>query len=106
MKKVKLDFGAFGIKNPEENKITIDESILLEADKIVNGDRNDQYGDPNIAFNEYSEILETAFGIKLTGAEICKVQMAIKIGRMKYKYKRDSIVDLCGYSEILSRLEK
>ena len=32
MKKVKLDFGAFGLKNPEENKITIDESIsLLES---------------------------------------------------------------------------
>ena len=81
-------------------------SVLLEADKIVNGDRNEQYGDPNIAFNEYSEILKTTFGIDLTPSEICKVQMAIKLGRMKYKYKKDSIVDLCGYCEILNRLEK
>lgn len=80
-------------------------SILLEADKIVNGDRNDQYGDPSIAFKEYRDILKTTFGIELTEVEICKVLMSIKLGRLKHKYKRDSIVDLCGYSEILNRLE-
>ena len=82
------------------------ESILLQADKIVNGDRNEQYGDPNIAFEEYRTILKATFGIDLTSAQICKVLMAIKLGRMKYKYKEDSLVDLCGYAEILNRLEK
>jgi hypothetical protein len=81
-------------------------SILLQADKIVNGDRNDQYGDPKIAFGEYKQILSATFGIELTEAQICKVMMAIKLGRMKYKYKEDSLVDLCGYTEILNRLEK
>lgn len=80
-------------------------SVLLEAESIVNGDRDVQYGDSLKAFTEYSNILETNFGIKLTPSEICKVQMAIKLGRLKYKYKRDSIVDLCGYAEILNRLE-
>lgn len=80
-------------------------SILTEAESIVNGDRDVQYGDPNEAFKEYSNILETTFGIKLTPAEICKVQIAIKLGRLKYKHKRDSVVDLCGYAEILNRLE-
>lgn len=82
------------------------ESILLQADKIVNGDRNEQYGDPNDAFEEYRTILKATFGIDLTSAQICKVLMAIKLGRMKYKYKEDSLVDLCGYTEILNRLEK
>lgn len=82
------------------------ESILLEAEKIVNGDRNDQYGDPNIAFAEYKNILYSTFGIELSETDICKVLMSIKLGRLKHKYKRDSIVDLCGYAEILNRLEK
>lgn len=82
------------------------QSILLQADKIVNGDRNEQYGDPNVAFEEYRTILKATFGIDLTSAQICKVLMAIKLGRMKYKYKEDSLVDLCGYTEILNRLEK
>jgi hypothetical protein len=80
-------------------------SILTEAESIVNGDRNVQYGNPNEAFKEYSNILETTFGVKLTPAEICKVQIAVKLGRLKYKHKRDSVVDLCGYAEILNRLE-
>ena len=80
-------------------------SILTEAENIVNGDRNVQYGNPDEAFKEYSNILEATFGIKLTPAEICKVQIAVKLGRLKYKHKRDSVVDLCGYAEILNRLE-
>lgn len=81
------------------------DSILLEADNILNGDRNEQYNDPNESFKVYAEILKATFGLELTPVEICKVQMAIKLGRLKYKYKRDSLVDLCGYSEILHRLE-
>ena len=81
-------------------------SLLLQAEQIVNGDRNDQYGDPNIAFQEYSNILKTTFDIDLTPEQICKVQMAIKLGRLKYKYKHDSLLDLIGYSEILNRLSK
>ena len=48
-------------------------SLLLQAEQIVNGDRNDQYGDPNIAFQEYSNILKTTFDIDLTPEQICKV---------------------------------
>jgi hypothetical protein len=87
------------------NKKAEVKSILTEAESIVNGDRDVQYGNPNEAFKEYSNILEATFGIKLTPAEICKVQIAIKLGRLKYKHKRDSVVDLCGYAEILNRLE-
>lgn len=100
-----------GLKYSNKNHICLvleekEESILIEANKIVNGDRNVQYGDPNQAFEEYSNILKVTFGIELTPIQICKVQMAIKLGRLKYNHKRDSIVDLCGYSEILNRLEK
>jgi len=79
-------------------------SLLLQAEKIVNGDRNEQYGDAKQAFQEYANILKTTFDIDLTPEQICKVQMAIKLGRLKYKFKQDSLLDLIGYSEILNRL--
>lgn len=79
-------------------------SLLLQAEKIVNGDRDEQYGNPSQAFQEYSNILKTTFDIDLTPEQICKVQMAIKLGRLKYKFKQDSLLDLIGYSEILNRL--
>lgn len=81
-------------------------SLLMQAERVVNGDRNEQYGDPNIAFQEYADILSTTFDIHLTPEQICKVQMAIKLGRLKYKFKEDSLLDLMGYSEILNRLQK
>lgn len=89
----------------EENRLK-SKSILLEAEVIVNGDRNVQYGDPKDAFKIYSEILSRTFNIELSPIEICKVQMAIKLGRLRYQHKRDSLVDLCGYAEILNRLEE
>ena len=82
------------------------ESILLEAESIVNNDRNEQYGDAKEAFTIYSDICKANFGLELTPSEVCKVLMAVKLGRLKYKYKRDSLVDLCGYAEILSKLEE
>lgn len=112
VKQIKFDFPTMSINDEYQKRLLFETirntkpaSILLEADKIVNGDRNDQYGDPTIAFEEYASILKTTFGIELTPVEICKVLMAIKLGRLKHKFKKDSIVDLCGYSEILNRLE-
>ena len=80
-------------------------SVLLQAESIVNNDRNEQYGDANEAFELYAKILETTFGIVLTPSELCKVMIAVKLGRLKYKYKEDSIIDTCGYLELLNRLE-
>lgn len=79
-------------------------SILLEAEGIVNGDRNVQYGDAGEAFQVYSDICKTAFGLNISPTDICKVQMAIKLGRNKFRFKSDNLVDLCGYAEILNRL--
>lgn len=89
--------------NKSEN---ISDSILLEANKIVNGDRNEQYGDIKEAFSVYAEICHTTFDLDLSPDDVCKVLMAVKLGRLKYKYKHDSIVDLCGYAEILSKLNE
>jgi hypothetical protein len=98
------DFDEFFVRK-ESFVIQMKDSLLLQADKVVNGDRNEQYGDAKQAFNEYSDILKTTFNISLSPEEICKVMMAIKLGRLKYKFKEDSLLDLMGYSEILNRLQ-
>jgi len=79
-------------------------SILLEADKIVNGDRDVQYNNPIVAFDDYSIILRVMYGITLKPSEICKVLLSVKLGREKYKHKRDNLTDTVGYLEILNQL--
>ena len=97
---------SFSGLDPIEIKLPKEKSVLLQAESIVNNDRNEQYGDANAAFELYSEILKTTFGIDLTPSDVCKVMIAVKLGRLKYKYKEDSIIDTCGYLELLNRLEK
>ncbi len=80
------------------------ESILLQAEKVVNGARDVQYNNPIVAFEEYSEIARVAFGLKITSIEIVKVLMAIKLGREKYKHKEDNLLDLVGYTSILNTI--
>lgn len=79
-------------------------SILLEAESIVNGERNTQYGDAKEAFQVYVGICKSAFGLDLSSADVAKVMIAIKLGRERFKHKRDNLVDLTGYTEILNRL--
>lgn len=102
------ELGIYFKENPElgniEHPQLVTESILLEAESIVNGERNAQYNDPKISFKLYSDICNTAFGIELSPSDVAKVMIAIKLGREKYKHKRDNLVDLTGYTEILNRL--
>lgn len=83
----------------------INKSILSEAENIVNGDRQNDYSDPIKNFENISKIASVMIGKEITPSECCKVLMAVKLARQSYKHKRDNLVDLCGYSEILNRIE-
>lgn len=80
------------------------ESILAEAGAIVNGSRNADYGDAAESFTRIAEICRTAFEIDLSPADVCRVLMAVKLARESYRHKRDNLVDLCGYAELLNRI--
>ena len=81
-------------------------SILLEADEIVNGQRQVDYSDPVESFATISKIASAIIGKEITPIECCKVLMAVKHARQQFKHKRDNLVDLAGYAEILNRLEQ
>lgn len=82
------------------------DSILAEAENIINGSRNADYGDVVANFKRISEIAETTFGISINPVEVCQVLLAVKLAREAYLHKRDNLVDLCGYAEILNRLHE
>ena len=91
-------------------------NILEQANKIVSGDRNEQYGSFKEAFGRYTDITNLMLDGKeidilkstgkLTDTIICKVMQAIKLGRQAYKHKEDNLVDLAGYTHILNELNK
>lgn len=81
-----------------------EKSILEEALEIVNGSRNVDYGDPVISFIKIGKIATLISGEPMTPIMCCAALMAVKIERESYKHKRDNLVDLCGYTEIMNRL--
>ena len=83
-----------------------DESILSEAERIVNGDRQADYSDPVANFKHISAIASSISKEELSPTTCAIVMIAVKLARENYKHKRDNLVDLAGYVEILNRIKE
>ena len=82
------------------------ESILSEAESIVNGDRQADYSDPVANFKHIPAIASSISKDNLSPTTCAIVMIAVKLARENYKHKRDNLVDLAGYVEILNRLKE
>ena len=82
------------------------ESILSEAERIVNGDRQADYSDPVENFKHISAIASSISKENLSPTTCAIVMIAVKLARENYKHKRDNLVDLAGYVEILNRIKE
>lgn len=79
-------------------------SILLEADLIVNGSRKSDYGYTE-SFTKIAQIASLVANKEFTPQDVCKILLAVKLVRESYRHKRDNLVDLAGYAELLNSLE-
>lgn len=82
------------------------ESILSEAERIVNGERQADYSDPVANFKHIAEIASAISKEELSPTTCAIVMIAVKLARENYKHKRDNLVDLAGYVEILNRIKE
>lgn len=76
-------------------------SILAEAAEIRAGSRAADYGDAVENFKIISEIVYAITGVEVPPDVCCAVHIATKLARERHKHKRDNLVDLCGYADIL-----
>jgi hypothetical protein len=80
------------------------ESILQEADRLTNGDRNKAYGHP---FDDYSKTVgafNALTGRNLTVEEGIIFMVCVKLSRETHAPKRDNRVDACGYMNCLQKV--
>lgn len=77
------------------------ESILQEAERIINGPRRDAYGPPLESFQAvargWSEILRKKLKEPITGHESALMMGWFKIVRESNAHERDNLTDGCGY---------
>jgi hypothetical protein len=86
-----------------------DDSVLLEAHRLVTGARNATYGPPASDYKRVAAITSAALSTDWTPADAIVQMLAVKLARIGHgisndlppEQVRDSIVDLCGYAHCL-----
>lgn len=89
----------------EENKMTEHESVLTEAQKLVHGARNADYGHPLDDFTRTAGMWSAILGVHITAKQVGLCMIAVKLSRECNKAKRDNLVDLAGYAETVEWLK-
>jgi hypothetical protein len=78
--------------------------MIDEAKHIVDGKRNEDYGNINDSFLRIAGLWSAYTGITITKYDVAKMMMLLKISRAKNGNHRDSYVDIVGYVECVDKL--
>lgn len=82
------------------------EHVLVEAEKIIHGQRRDDYGSAEKSFNTIWNFWEPVLkNDTLSGAEkVALCMIGLKIARYMKSRDRDSVVDIAGYAGCLGQI--
>ena len=78
--------------------------ILDEAKTIVDGKRQEDYGNMNDSFLRIAGLWSAYTGITITKYDVAKMMMLLKVSRAKNGNHRDSYVDIVGYVECVDQM--
>ena len=80
-------------------------NILEEANKITSEEKREEYGDVIENIEKIMDISNAmTHNSHFSEKDICIVLIALKLSREAYKHKRDNLVDLAGYTWVLSKI--
>lgn len=77
-------------------------NVLEEANKLVHGDRNADYGHPIDDFTRTAQMWSAILGVTVSAEQVGLCMCAVKISRQCNKPKADNLVDLAGYAETVN----
>jgi len=73
-------------------------NVLLEAHEVINGQRQDRYGNPEDSFRVIAKLWSTWIGKELFPRDVAMLMALLKVAREKHGAgKTDNYVDGCGY---------
>ncbi|AGK87528.1 phosphofructokinase [Mycobacterium phage HINdeR] len=80
------------------------ESILQEAQRLIHGQRNKDYGHPRENFGHTAALFSAYLGIEVTMLDVAQLMMLLKMSRQHGTgYHRDSTTDIAGYAGCIER---
>jgi len=71
--------------------------ILAEAEALINGDREKDYGTPQESFGCIAKMWTAYLGNPVTASDVCNMMVLLKVARLRTGPHRDSNVDGAGY---------
>lgn len=77
------------------------ETILQEAQRLVHGDRQADYGHPLDNFSDIARGWEVLIGAPVSAEVAVQCMIWLKLCREKHRPKRDNRTDGAGYFEVL-----
>ena len=81
------------------------ETILEEAQRLVYGDRNKDYGTPLTNHSRTASLYSAYLGIPISPEQVCYLNILQKIARGMNAFKRDTITDIAGYAANLEMIQ-
>jgi hypothetical protein len=83
------------------------ESILEEAQRIIFGQRNADYGHPRENFKNIADLWTAFKGVEFTPMDVALMMIQVKVARLESGvYHRDSVTDIAGYAGTIERLQE
>lgn len=82
------------------------DSILDEAKRLTTSDRHHDYGHPSDDFGRTAKFWSVIFGVEVTAEQCVQAMIALKLSRLINAYKRDSVVDIAGYANLLEMMRE
>lgn len=71
--------------------------VLAEADRLINGDRQKDYGDAADSFGAIAAMWSAYLGCDVTARDVCNMMALLKIARLRLGQHDDSSVDGAAY---------
>lgn len=81
------------------------ESILQEAQRLIHGERNKNYGHPRENFKDIAALFSGYLGQEISDIDVANLMILVKVARVKGAgYHRDSFTDIAGYAGCVERI--
>lgn len=79
-------------------------TVLQEAEKLIRGDRQKEYGHPSINFKRIADSWSAYLGKELSPFDVCMLMILLKAQRCAEGPHKDTLVDIGGYTALAAVL--
>jgi hypothetical protein len=67
------------------------------GEALVKGERQNDYGDPDVSFNRIAKLWSAHLGVNVTKRDVALMMILMKVSREKSAHKEDNLADIEGY---------